>query len=305
MRRKLRFWLSNVAILGFVFLLAGCSGSKPAAYNPNKDLGPQINYTITGMDASSGIMDSTDKAIDVYGLKAKNWQLMPSSTASMLSTVDKAVKYKQPIVIPAYQPHWMFYEYPLKFLKDPKNVFGQGEHESTIARFGLKKDNPGAYKFLQNFHWTLKEAAPVMMNIHHGMSAKKAAKKFVKNNPKKVNQLLAGVPDGHGKKISLAYMPYDYEYAANAVVRQLLKDKGYDATIQQLDVGVMWQAVVSKKVDATITAELPATHAAFAKKYKGQYDLVRTNLKGARIGLAVPKYMKNINSIEDLKGSNN
>ena len=301
MKRKLTFLLSSIAVLGLTLILGAC-GSKPAAYNPDQKLGEQLNYTITGIDASSGEMDNATKALTKYGLKQDNWRLMPSSTAAMTSTLDKAIKYKEPIVVTAYQPHWMFSKYPIKWLKDPKNVFGRGEHEATIARKGLKKDNPGAYKLLQNFHWDLKkDAEPVMMDINGGEDKTVAAQKFIKNNPKKVSKMLQGVPDGKGKKIKLVYMPYDYEIAASNVVEQLLKRKNYDVTLQQLDVEVMWQAIVSDKADASVTAELPSTHKAFAKKYKGQYDYVRTNLKGARIGLAVPKYMKNINSVEDLK----
>ena len=37
------------------------------------------------------------------------------------------------------------------------------------------------------------------------------------------------------------------------------------------------------------------------KDYKGRFDDLGPNLKGAKVGLAVPKYMTNINSIEDLK----
>ncbi|HIW89344.1 MAG TPA: glycine/betaine ABC transporter [Candidatus Ligilactobacillus excrementipullorum] len=301
MKRKLTGLLSSIAVLGLTLILTAC-GSKPAAYQTDQKLGPQLNYTITGIDASAGEMDNATQALDKYGLKKANWQLMPSSTAAMVSTLDKAVKYKQPIVVTAYQPHWMFSKYPLKWLKDPKNVFGKGEHESTVVRKGFKQDNPGAYQLLKNFSWDLqKDAEPVMMAINQGEDPTAEAQKYLKEHPQKVKEVLKGVPDGKGKKLKLVYMPYDYEIAASNVVSQLLKKKNYDVTLQQLDVEVMWQAIASDKADATVTAELPSTHRAFAKKYQGQYEIIRTNLKGARIGLAVPKYMTDINSIEDLK----
>ncbi|MCT3063701.1 glycine betaine ABC transporter substrate-binding protein, partial [Lactiplantibacillus pentosus] len=97
------------------------------------------------------------------------------------------------------------------------------------------------------------------------------------------------------------YTPYDYEIATTTLVTTLLKQKGYDATMQQLDVGIMWSAISSGKLDATVTVELPVTHKLYAKKYKGKYVEVRKNLEHAKTGLAVPKYMKNINTIDDLK----
>ncbi|GAJ26548.1 glycine betaine ABC transport system [Liquorilactobacillus sucicola DSM 21376 = JCM 15457] len=300
MKRKLiRCLFALPAFLGLTLLLTAC-GSKLPAYNSDEKVGPQINYTITGIDASAGEMDKARKALDIYNLKKHNWQLMPSSTAAMTSMLDKAIKNHQPIVITAYQPHWMFAKYPIKFLKDPKNVFGKNETMRTIARLGLKKDNPGAYKLLKQFSWTIGEASPVMLKINNGTEPTKAAKDFIKSHPQRVAQYLKNVPAGHGKKIKLVYTPYDYETATTNVVKQLLDKKGYDVTIQQLDVQVMWTAIATDKADASMVAELPATHAVYAKNYSGKYDEIRVNLKGARIGLAVPKYMKKINSIEDL-----
>ena len=125
--------------------------------------------------------------------------------------------------------------------------------------------------------------------------------KFIKDHPKQVKEWLKGVPDGKGKKIKIGYTPYDYEIATTTLVTTLLKQKGYDATMQQLDVGIMWSAISSGKLDATVTVELPVTHKLYAKKYKGKYVEVRKNLEHAKTGLAVPKYMKNINTIDDLK----
>src|SRR5699024_8048208 len=112
----------------------------------------------------------------------KNWQLMPSSTAAMASTLGKAIDDKKPIVVTAFQPHWMFAKYKLKFLKDPKNVFGETQHFSTVARTGLKKDNPGAYQLLQNFHWTIDDSYSTMLKINNGMNADKAAKQYLRAN---------------------------------------------------------------------------------------------------------------------------
>lgn len=301
MKHKLSLWLSSLAVIGLMLLLTGCKNSQPAAYDPQKPLGPQLNYTITGIDASAGEMDKATQALTAYGLKTNNWQLMPSSTAAMVGALDKAVQYKQPIVVTAYQPHWMFAKYPLKWLKDPKHVFGKTQHESTIARKGLKQDNPGAYQLLKNFHWTVEESYATMLKINAGVDQTKAAKQFIKTHPKRTQETLKNVPEGHNQEVKLVYTPYDYEVAVTSVVAQMLTDKGYKVTTQQLDVSVMWQAIAAGKVDATLVASLPTTHAAFVKKYQGQFDEVRINLPGAKIGLAVPKYMKNINSIEDLR----
>lgn len=297
MKKKVLLWLGSLLML---ISLVGCNSAQLPQYDAHKSLGPQINYTITGVEAGAGIMGNANQALTSYHLKEQKWQLMTSSTAAMISTLDKATKNKQPIVVTAWQPHWMVAKYHLKFLKDPKHIFGTGESMQTVARLGLKKDKPGAYQFLENFHWQLKQAIPVMLKINAGASTKTTVKHYVQQHPQQVQQWLKNVPAGHGQKLTLVYMPYDYETATTHLAQYVLNKKGYNVEIRQLDVGVMWSALASHSADATLTAELPVTHQLYAKKYRHKVDFVRKNLTGAKTGLAVPRYMTNVNSVEDL-----
>lgn len=300
MKKKiLRYLKLAAATLGLAVVVSACA--KPPEYNSHKKLGPQINYTITGIEAGAGSMEKTEDALNKYGLKKANWQIMPTSTAAMTSTLDKAVKHKQPIVVLSWQPHWMVAKYSLKFLKDPKHVYGHGESMRTIARLGFRKENPGAAKLLKQFNWTLDMALPLMLKINDGMDTQKAINEFIETHPKQVRKWTKGVPAGKGKKVNLVYTPYDYEIAATRLVKTLLKQKGYNVTMRQLDIGVMWSSIAHGSSDATVTVELPVTNQLYAKKYQGKYDELAKNMKHAKTGLAVPKYMKNINTIDDLK----
>lgn len=260
-----------------------------------------MNYTITGIEAGAGSMEKTEDALNKYGLKKANWQIMPTSTAAMTSTLDKAVKHKQPIVVLSWQPHWMVAKYSLKFLKDPKHVYGHGESMRTIARLGFRKENPGAAKLLKQFNWKLDMAVPLMLKINDGMDTQKAINEFIETHPKQVKKWTKGIPAGKGKKVNLVYTPYDYEIAATRLVKTLLKQKGYNVTMRQLDIGVMWSSIAHGSSDATVTVELPVTNQLYAKKYQGKYDELAKNMQHAKTGLAVPKYMKDINTIDDLK----
>ena len=170
-----------LAVLITVGALAACSSTQPK-YDAKEPLGPQINYTITGIDAGAGVMTSTDKALKAYGLVDKKWQLQPSSTAAMTSTLQKAIADKRPIVVTGWTPHWMFTKFPLKFLKDPKNVYGKTEQIHTIVRKGLKQDAPQAYQVLDQFHWTPEEMSSVMLAVNGGKDPAEAAKAFVKKH---------------------------------------------------------------------------------------------------------------------------
>lgn len=278
--KYLKKLLLPILLLGFT--LSGCSSSTQAKYDATKALGPQVNYTITGIDAGAGVMGNTQTALEKYGLMQKNWQLQTSSTAAMTSVLDKALKNKQPIVITGWVPHWMFTKYDLKFLDDPKKVYGESEGIHTIARLGLKKDQPGFYQFLENFNWTSDQLAQVMLQINDGVDPAKAAKNYLKKHPEQLNTWLKNVPEGKGKTVTLA-------------------SRGYKVNIRSMDAQPMWTAVATGAADASLSAWLPVTHDAYAKHFKGKYVDVRTNLDGAKTGLAVPTYMTNINSISDLK----
>lgn len=295
--------LKRLLLLGFIALLivplAACQSST-AAYNPKQKLGPQINYTITGIDAGAGIMGGAQSALSAYHLQKDNWQLQTSSTAAMTSTLDKAIKYKQPIVITGWQPHWMFTKYPIKFLKDPKHVFGKAESIHTITRVGLKKDNPAVYKFLTQFHWNATQMSQIMLKVNAGEAPSKAAKAYIQAHPAQVKQWLSGVKAGHEKAVKFTYVAWDSEIASTNLVKQLLESKGYKVTIQPMEAETMWASIATNAADASVSAWLPTTSGRYAKQYKGQFVDVRANLHGAKTGLAVPKYMKNINSISDL-----
>lgn len=288
-----------LAFFTLMIILTACG--DPPTYKENQKLGKQVNYTITGIEAGAGSMEKTEDALNKYGLKKANWQIMPTSTAAMTSTLDKAVKHKQPIVVLSWQPHWMVAKYSLKFLKDPKHVYGHGESMRTIARLGFRKENPGAAKLLKQFNWKLDMAVPLMLKINDGMDTQKAINEFIETHPKQVKKWTKGVPAGKGKKVNLVYTPYDYEIAATRLVKTLLKQKGYNVTMRQLDIGVMWSSIAHGSSDATVTVELPVTNQLYAKKYQGKYDELAKNMQHAKTGLAVPKYMKNINTIDDLK----
>lgn len=77
----------------------------------NKD---RFSSEIVGIDAGAGIMKTTDKAISAYGLDGYN--LMTSSSSTMLASLKKAMDKGEWIVITGWTPHWMFDQYDLKFV---------------------------------------------------------------------------------------------------------------------------------------------------------------------------------------------
>ncbi|HHJ8034543.1 glycine betaine transport system permease [Streptococcus pyogenes] len=154
--------------------------------NSIEDLSKQADQKITGIEPGAGIMAAAKKTLKEY-YNLSSWELVAASTGAMTTSLDQAIKKKDPIVVTAWSPHWMFAKYDLKYLKDPKETFGSTENINTIARKGLKKDLPNVYKIIDKFHWTQKDMEAVMLDINKGMSPEAAAKKWVEANQSKVS----------------------------------------------------------------------------------------------------------------------
>ncbi|GGG71400.1 glycine betaine ABC transporter substrate-binding protein [Paenibacillus radicis (ex Gao et al. 2016)] len=156
----------------------------------NDTTGKAVDYTIIGIEPGAGLMMSTEKALDDYGLRDK-WTLLESSSAAMTQQLQKAYNNQEPIVVTGWTPHWMFAKMDLKYLDDPKNVYGGAEQIHTVVRQGLKDDDADAYAFLDKFNWTPDDMAAVMIQIQEGKSPEEAAKAWVEANADKVDAWLA------------------------------------------------------------------------------------------------------------------
>ncbi|MGV3163079.1 ABC transporter permease/substrate binding protein [Streptococcus hyovaginalis] len=157
--------------------------------NSIEDLSDQAGKTITGIEPGAGIMDAAEAALKDYS-NLSDWELTSASTGAMTSSLEKAIKAKDEIIITGWSPHWMFSKYDLKYLEDPEGSFGAEENITTIARKGLKEDMPNVYKIIDNFHWTTEDMEEVMLDMNDGMSPEDAARKWVDANQDKVKEWL-------------------------------------------------------------------------------------------------------------------
>jgi glycine betaine/proline transport system substrate-binding protein len=160
--------------------------------NSIADLTNEADKNITGIEPGSGAVTKTEQVLAEYK-NLKGWKVTASSSGAMVTMLGKAIKDHQDIIITGWSPHWMFSTYKLKYLDDPKKIFGDKENIHTMVRKGLEKDNPGAYKILDNFHWTVADVESVMIDIANGATPKAAARKWVDANPDKVAQWTKGV----------------------------------------------------------------------------------------------------------------
>lgn len=294
-------WLSMLLVPALALGLTACGSSKEVNTDTgDKDtsVGKQVDYQIIGIDPGAGLMKATAAAIEEYELK--DWNLVEGSGAAMTAALKKAYDKQEPIIVTAWDPHWIFSKFDLKYLDDPKGVYGEEESIHTIARLGLAKDHPSAYKILDQFQWTLDDVGKVMVDIIDGKDPDDAAKAWVEENSDLAAKWTEGAEKVNGDKITIGYVAWDDAIASTNVIAKVLSDAGYKVTIKQLEAGPMWTGVADGSLDAHVAGWLPVTHADYNAKYKGKFEDLGANLEGTKIGLAVPAYM-DIDSIEDLQ----
>ena len=119
--------------------------------------------------------------------------------------------------------------------------------------------------------------------------------------------LLAALPatasaaDTLGKKeITLGYVAWADQLASTNALKAVLEQQGYSVNATSLSAAFMWQGVAQGKLDM-IAAWLPTTHATYYGPLKNKVDNLGANLEGTRLGLVVPDYLNDVNSIADLK----
>ncbi len=143
---------------------------------------------IIGIDPGAGIMSKTEKVIKDYGLT--KFELMEGTGAIMTAVLKNKIKKKEWVAVTGWTPHWKFARWDLKYLKDPKGIYGGAEEIRTIVRKGLDKDMPEVYRFLDTFHWNLAEIGQVMGWNADGAEPYESAKRWIKENPDRVNEWL-------------------------------------------------------------------------------------------------------------------
>src|SRR5699024_3003667 len=93
----------------------------------------------------------------------EGWDLSLSSTGAMMAELETAINNEDPIIITGWNPHWMFAKYPdMKYLDDPKNIYGDKEDINTLARLDLEDDMPEAYKLIDQFQWDVEDMESIM-----------------------------------------------------------------------------------------------------------------------------------------------
>ncbi|MFW6328030.1 MAG: glycine betaine ABC transporter substrate-binding protein, partial [Bacteroidota bacterium] len=158
--------------------------------NEHKD---EFDGKIQGIEPGAGIMKQTENAIDEYNL---DYELQSSSTVGMATELGDAVKEEEWIVVTLWNPHWSFsrmqqeYGVDLKYLEDSKDVYGESDNITMIAREDFGEDYPEVHDMATRSKMDISEIESMMLDIEKGMSPENASQNWIDNNPEKVNEWL-------------------------------------------------------------------------------------------------------------------
>lgn len=103
---------------------------------------------ITGFDPGAGTMEVTKQLIKDYEL---NYDLLSSTEPAMIAELGQTIKEKGSIVVPLWSPHRVFSEMDLKFLEDPKKVYGDVEEIFIATREGFDTDFEEVNNWMKNW----------------------------------------------------------------------------------------------------------------------------------------------------------
>lgn len=285
--------LALLLSLTFVFAVAACDTTD------DNDEPWFINNEIVGIDPGAGIMEATNTAIDEYGL---DMTLEASSGPIMVTELSQAIANEEWIVVTGWEPHYKFADYDLKFLEDPKGIFGDVEQIHTVARNGVHDDFPELVEFFENFFFDSETLGSLMGAMNEGEGDNiDIARDWMADNDLYLDWLPEGYENvGDGETVAIDYVNWAEGIAMTYFAAAILEDyMGYDVELTMADPGIVFSAIAQGDADFFLDAWLPVTHQSFMETYGDDIEDLGLNFDGARIGLVVPAYV-DIDSIEDL-----
>jgi len=111
--------------------------------------------------------------------------------------------------------------------------------------------------------------------------------------------------DDNDEELVFGLINWPENIAVNHVWKVLLEEEGYEVDIKQLEMGTIMEALSTGDLDVGIEVWLPVQDINYFEQYQ---DTVAFNneapwFDNGKVGLVVPEYMEDINSVEDLNAN--
>lgn len=163
----------------------------------------KFDRKIYGIEPSNDGNRLIQSMIDNNKFGLKEFSLVESSEAGMLSQVKDSISRKDWIVFLGWEPHPMNANFDLTYLPGGDEFFGSnlgGAVVNTNIRSDYAKDCPNVGQFLQNLVFTLEAENEIMASIlDKDLEPETAARAWIKQNAKTLRLWLNGVKTKAGK----------------------------------------------------------------------------------------------------------
>ncbi|MDN5762261.1 MAG: glycine betaine ABC transporter substrate-binding protein [Microlunatus sp.] len=151
----------------------------------------ELNHQIIGIEPGAGLTRITkDSVIPAYGLT--DFNLVLSTTDSMIKKLREATEAKQPIVVTLWRPFWANDAFPVRPLKDPKGAYGSPEGLHPVASKKFAASHPEVANMLAHFTLTDRQYETLeatLVNDFPKRQRQEGARAWLKANPGFEDQL--------------------------------------------------------------------------------------------------------------------
>jgi glycine betaine/proline transport system substrate-binding protein len=146
------------------------------------DVREKLGGKILTSEVGNGQYKLTEKAIELY--KLDGYKMVASSESGMLSELDRNLKRDKWSLVNAWSPHWMFSKWSLRYLDDPKKIFGGAEQIHAVARKGFSAEYPDVARFFTHFNIPQADLERLMAAARDSSADKVVAEYYAANKPR-------------------------------------------------------------------------------------------------------------------------
>ncbi|HJL44140.1 MAG TPA: glycine betaine ABC transporter substrate-binding protein [Myxococcales bacterium LLY-WYZ-16_1] len=151
----------------------------------------RVGGEIFGIDPGSGLMRASGHALAVYGL-SEHWTIVPSSGSAMTAVIERDIRRGNWFVVTAWTPHWMFAQWDLRFLEDPRRALGGPEQVHALVRKDFDLRHPPRIRdMLTRLFIPLPDLEQALLEANR-TSVEGAVDRFVAEHPERVRYWLTG-----------------------------------------------------------------------------------------------------------------
>ncbi|OIJ14909.1 glycine/betaine ABC transporter [Anaerobacillus arseniciselenatis] len=105
----------------------------------------------------------------------------------------------------------------------------------------------------------------------------------------------------NSEEITIGQILWAENIAVTNMWKAILEEKGYNVKLNLLDMGVTMSALETGDLDVSLEIWLPVQDANYLERYQDTvYFSEATWFDNAKVGLVVPTYLEEVNSVEDL-----